>query len=173
MFHSLNGLGSNTFIQDAYNLVWKVAYVLQGKADPKLLETYSIERQPVGSDVITRAKQELRDHGPILEALGMMGPSLEVRKRDYAELSEDTLKGVARRAMLQAGIAGTAHEFLGVSIEMNQRYDSRAVYLADEGPRSSLPADAVLHHEITTYPWSRLPHDWLNKRLPGKQFSPN
>jgi 2-polyprenyl-6-methoxyphenol hydroxylase-like FAD-dependent oxidoreductase len=26
-----NGLGSNTCVQDAYNLAWKVAYVLQGK----------------------------------------------------------------------------------------------------------------------------------------------
>src|SRR2546430_1407295 len=33
-----NGLGSNTSIQDAYNLAWKLAHVLKGKADPSLLE---------------------------------------------------------------------------------------------------------------------------------------
>ncbi len=27
-----NGLGSNTSVQDAYNLAWKLAYVLQGRA---------------------------------------------------------------------------------------------------------------------------------------------
>ena len=36
--------GMNTGIQDAYNLAWKMALVLQDKADEKLLETYNEER---------------------------------------------------------------------------------------------------------------------------------
>lgn len=36
--------GMNTGIQDGYNLAWKLAYVLRGKADEKLLETYNEER---------------------------------------------------------------------------------------------------------------------------------
>lgn len=36
--------GMNTGIQDGYNLAWKLALVLQGKADEKLLETYHEER---------------------------------------------------------------------------------------------------------------------------------
>jgi 2-polyprenyl-6-methoxyphenol hydroxylase-like FAD-dependent oxidoreductase len=38
------GKGMNTGIQDAYNLAWKLAFVLQGKAHPKILETYNAER---------------------------------------------------------------------------------------------------------------------------------
>lgn len=49
-----NGLGSNTCIQDAYNLAWKIAFVHRGLASPELLKTYSQERQPVGKSVITR-----------------------------------------------------------------------------------------------------------------------
>ncbi|SCC44531.1 FAD-dependent oxidoreductase [Bacillus wiedmannii] len=41
------GFGSNTGIQDAHNLAWKLAAVIKGKADPKLLETYHKERYPV------------------------------------------------------------------------------------------------------------------------------
>ncbi|AJI30726.1 FAD-dependent monooxygenase [Bacillus cereus] len=41
------GLGSNTGIQDAHNLAWKLAAVIKGKANPKLLETYHKERYPV------------------------------------------------------------------------------------------------------------------------------
>ncbi|MGE7880399.1 FAD-dependent oxidoreductase [Bacillus sp. NPDC094077] len=41
------GFGSNTGIQDAHNLAWKLAAVLKGKAKPKLLETYHEERYPV------------------------------------------------------------------------------------------------------------------------------
>ena len=36
--------GMNTGIQDGYNLAWKLAYVLQGKASLRLLETYNDER---------------------------------------------------------------------------------------------------------------------------------
>ncbi|MEH7594469.1 FAD-dependent oxidoreductase [Bacillus toyonensis] len=41
------GFGSNTGIQDAHNLAWKLAAVIKGKAKPKLLETYHDERYPV------------------------------------------------------------------------------------------------------------------------------
>ena len=36
--------GMNTGIQDAYNLAWKLAFVLQGVADKNLLNTYNEER---------------------------------------------------------------------------------------------------------------------------------
>ncbi len=39
--------GSNTGIQDAHNLAWKLAAVLRGEAGPGLLDTYEAERQPV------------------------------------------------------------------------------------------------------------------------------
>lgn len=38
------GQGMNTGIGDAYNLAWKLAFVLQGKADDALLDTYNAER---------------------------------------------------------------------------------------------------------------------------------
>ncbi len=167
----LNGLGSNTCIQDAFNLAWKVAYVMKGKAGPSILDSYSAERQPVGHGVITRANQGLRDHAPVWEAFGMLEPSLEKTKKSFTELSEATEAGVARRKRLQDAIQLTSHEFHGLGIEMNQRYESKAVFLCDEKPRPPLPDDPVLEHDITTYPGSRLPHAWLNMRMPGKLFS--
>src|SRR6185369_12030718 len=41
------GFGGNTGIQDAHNLAWKLAYVLNGIAGPELLKTYETERRPV------------------------------------------------------------------------------------------------------------------------------
>ncbi|MBC7929436.1 MAG: FAD-dependent monooxygenase [Rubrivivax sp.] len=38
------GQGMNTGIQDAYNLAWKLALVLRGKAGAQILETYNAER---------------------------------------------------------------------------------------------------------------------------------
>jgi putative polyketide hydroxylase len=42
------GLGANAGIQDAHNLAWKLALVLRGDADERLLDSYETERRPVG-----------------------------------------------------------------------------------------------------------------------------
>lgn len=168
-----NGLGSNTCVQDAFNLAWKVAYVDKGMADPSLLATFSEERQPIGEGVIRRANQGLRDHVPVFEALGVL-PSLpkEERIRQHAELSAPTAAGRERRKKLKETVAYTAHEFGGIGIEMNQRYESSAVYMADEKEaRRPPPADPVLTYQLSTYPGSRLPHAWINTRKPGKPIS--
>ncbi|ARF58619.1 FAD-dependent oxidoreductase [Streptomyces gilvosporeus] len=54
--------GSNTGIQDAHNLVWKLAAVLDGWAGPGLLETYETERRPVASATSSRASARSAEH---------------------------------------------------------------------------------------------------------------
>ncbi|KFE70746.1 FAD-dependent monooxygenase [Hyalangium minutum] len=46
------GQGMNTGIQDAYNLAWKLAFVLQGRAAESLVDTYGAEREPVGRKLL-------------------------------------------------------------------------------------------------------------------------
>ena len=46
--------GMNTGIQDACNLAWKLALVLNGEAGPGLLDSYDAERRPVGEEVVGR-----------------------------------------------------------------------------------------------------------------------
>ncbi|MEV1131298.1 FAD-binding monooxygenase [Agromyces sp. NPDC049794] len=46
------GQGMNVSMQDAFNLGWKLAAVLQGRSTPELLHTYSAERQTVAQDLI-------------------------------------------------------------------------------------------------------------------------
>lgn len=41
------GYGANTGIADTHNLAWKIAAVLEGHAQPSLLETYNTERRPI------------------------------------------------------------------------------------------------------------------------------
>jgi len=166
-----NGLGSNTCIQDAFNLAWKVAFVMDGKAGSSLLETYSTERQPVGVDIITRANQGLRDHALWMSAIGMTEPDLTKRRAILAEFEDKGPVGEARREMFLEGIENTGTEFHGLGIEMNQQYRSPAVYHDDEPAPPSLPADSVRERLISSYPGMRLPHAWLNTRIPGKQFS--
>lgn len=47
------GQGANTGIQDAFNLAWKLALVIRGKASDTLLDTYEEERRPVAQSVLT------------------------------------------------------------------------------------------------------------------------
>ncbi len=46
------GQGMNVSMQDAFNLGWKLAAVLQGQCPPSLLHTYSAERQVVAKQLI-------------------------------------------------------------------------------------------------------------------------
>src|SRR5690554_6252664 len=46
------GQGMNVSMQDAFNLGWKLAAVLEGRSAPELLHTYSAERQSVAQDLI-------------------------------------------------------------------------------------------------------------------------
>jgi 2-polyprenyl-6-methoxyphenol hydroxylase-like FAD-dependent oxidoreductase len=41
------GFGGNAGVQDAHNLAWKLAAVINGEADPDLLDTYEAERLPL------------------------------------------------------------------------------------------------------------------------------
>lgn len=48
----VGGQGMNTGLQDVYNLSWKLALVINGDADEKLLDTYQEERHPVGQELL-------------------------------------------------------------------------------------------------------------------------
>ncbi|CAK5194796.1 unnamed protein product [Aphanomyces euteiches] len=66
----LGGQGMNTGIQDAVNLGWKLALVLQGKAEPSLLTTYGTERRLVGEELIaftTRAQNISSNRTPLVQ----------------------------------------------------------------------------------------------------------
>jgi len=49
------GFGGNTGIHDAHNLAWKLAQVLQGHADARLLDSYASERRPVARFTVEQA----------------------------------------------------------------------------------------------------------------------
>jgi 2-polyprenyl-6-methoxyphenol hydroxylase-like FAD-dependent oxidoreductase len=49
------GFGGNTGVQDAYDLAWKLALVVDGLAPPALLSTYDAERRPVDKFTVEQA----------------------------------------------------------------------------------------------------------------------
>jgi hypothetical protein len=52
--------GMNTGLQDAYNLGWKLAMVVEGKADPALLDSYEAERMPVARQLLNTTDRAFR-----------------------------------------------------------------------------------------------------------------
>ncbi|OPG04955.1 monooxygenase [Streptomyces sp. GKU 895] len=54
--------GSNTGIQDAHNLAWKLAAVLDGWAGEALLDSYDAERRPVAEATSARASARSVEH---------------------------------------------------------------------------------------------------------------
>ena len=67
----IGGQGLNLGLQDAANLGWKLALVVNGQAPDSLLDTYTAERHPVGSRVLrnSRAESALLRTDPQTEAL--------------------------------------------------------------------------------------------------------
>ena len=159
----MNGLGSNTSIQDAYNLAWKLALVLHGKASPALLETYNDERAPIGRQIVKRANQSIADTGAIFEALGLNDTSDVAQMwRNMEARKGGTPGAAAQREKLRQAIAHKSYEFNTHGVEMNQRYRSAAV-VSDGTPEPSFDRDPELYYHPTTWPGARLPHVWLQK----------
>jgi hypothetical protein len=75
------GFGGNTGVQDAHNLAWKLALVLQGAASQNLLSTYDQERRPVSAFTVEQAySRYVTRTAPYLGTAGMqpVAPDLEV-----------------------------------------------------------------------------------------------
>ncbi|WP_030038884.1 FAD-dependent monooxygenase, partial [Streptomyces resistomycificus] len=156
-----NGLGSNTSIQDSYNLAWKVALVLRGQAGAALLDTYSAERAPVGEQVVTRANRSTGEFVPLFKALGLGdGLACEDAVAGVRRGRLPTAEGARRRRELADAMQLKHYEFSAHGVEMNQRYLSSAV-LADGEGEEEWRRDRDLYAQPSTRPGAKLPHAWL------------
>ena len=123
-----NGLGSNTSIQDAFNLAWKLAFVLKGAAGPVLLDSYQAERAPVAKQIVTRANKSIEEFGPIFKALGLLDSIDPVKMQSNMDARcDNTPAAEAQRAKIRETIAAKVYEFDAHGVEMNQRYISNAI----------------------------------------------
>jgi 2,4-dichlorophenol 6-monooxygenase len=157
-----NGLGSNTSIQDGFNLAWKLAHVVRGKAGPKLLDSYSQERAPVARQIVTRANKSIEEFGPIFKALGLLDSIDPVKMQSNMDARcDDTPAAEAQRAKIRETIASKVYEFDAHGVEMNQRYKSNAI-VTDGQKEPVFEKDAELHHQPTSWPGARLPHVWVH-----------
>jgi 2,4-dichlorophenol 6-monooxygenase len=155
-----NGLGSNTSVQDSYNLAWKLALVLSGKAGESLLDSYNYERQPVGRQVTDRAMKSHQEIEPWSQAAGLRpGMSEQDAKDNIEQLFGASDVGEKRREALLAGIELMNYQFNAHGVELGQRYRGAAIACSEPFPEYQ--RDGELYFQPDTVPGSHIPHVWL------------
>lgn len=155
-----SGLGSNTCMQDGFNLAWKLAYVVQGFAKPNLLESYTAERAPVGKQIVTRANQSRKDYAHLKECFNF-GNGVDTIEKLLSRMRDPSPAGVEVRLSLQKALEIKNHEFNAQGVELNQRYESSAVLSDPRDGDECWSLDKELHLQATTRPGAKLPHAWL------------
>jgi 2-polyprenyl-6-methoxyphenol hydroxylase-like FAD-dependent oxidoreductase len=82
------GQGLNVGVQDAVNLGWKLAAVINGHAPDALLDTYHAERHPVGQRLVENTRAQV--------ALGRLDPQSTALRALFSRLM-DTVEPVTRQ----------------------------------------------------------------------------
>jgi 2,4-dichlorophenol 6-monooxygenase len=164
-----SGLGLNTCVQDSFNLAWKLAYVVKGHAGSELLETYSVERAPVGKQIVARANQSRVDYGPMKAVFRVDGAENPVAA-GIARFKDPGPEGEQARLAAQAALELKNHEFNAQGVEMNQRYASTAIIPEPGAGEEVWERDRELYLQATTRPGAKIPHAWLIDRK-GRRVS--
>ncbi|MFE1546323.1 FAD-dependent oxidoreductase [Streptomyces sp. NPDC058718] len=141
--------GSNTGIQDAHNLAWKLAAVLGGWAGPGLLASYGAERRPVAETTSARAAARSVEHshpgyapgpgsgGPKGKKGGILNEVLGYRYPQGAVLGADRTMPVVSDGLRLTGEPGSRapHMWLnraGTRVSTLDLYERSLVLLSSE-----------------------------------------
>lgn len=144
LFTPTGGLGYNTAVEDAVNLGWKLAAVINGQAQPQLLGSYELERKPLAIRNTSYARQfadsiGLFDADPALEAATTEGAHARSVAADY-------LNGHVRR------------EFNIPGVTFGGRYNQSPIIVSDG---THAPEDAANTYTPSACPGGRPPHAWM------------
>lgn len=156
------GLGLNSGIQDAHNICWKLALILQGLATDKLLRSYEIERRPVVERNAKHSILVMENFMILLGSLGVMdGAPPEYNQAQINALFADGADGDARRQRVDKVFELAASETGLQDLDIGYLYQGGAI-IDDRSP--PVPRDpAAIRYTPSTRPGSRLPHVWLRK----------
>jgi 2-polyprenyl-6-methoxyphenol hydroxylase-like FAD-dependent oxidoreductase len=130
----MGGPGLNLGLQDAVNLGWKLAAVLNGRVEPALLATYEAERRPAAERVImhSRAQLALVRPGPEVTALRQLFAEL-VTDPDIVRRLSDLISGAENRYFTGADPHPLAGRWVPDFSVANARGTRRVAELARDG----------------------------------------
>jgi len=138
------GFGMNTGIQDVVDLSWKLAAVIEGSGGEGLLDSYSSERQPIGTRNVTEASGNLRR---------MLSVS------PHPDILDDTAQGAATREKVGREFSETMRrEWFTLGAHLGYRYENSPVCWPDG---TAAPPDDPRAYVPTARPGHRAPHAFL------------
>ena|SRR5262245_7691840 len=146
--------GMNTGLQDAYNLAWKLALVVKGRADARLLDSYEDERVPIARRLLNTTDRAFMLIVSDSWLAGLFRTRILARIAAFA-MSIERIQRVAFRIVSQTGI----------------RYRSSALSKTLEGFPDRAPRAG------DRFPWLRLklrtdgPIEDMFQRLDDRSFS--
>lgn len=142
--HPASGLGLNTGLGDAVDLAWKLEATLACWGLSGLLDSYEIERHPVGVRNVGHAS---------------MTYDTDRTRKPHPEIALATADGAAaRRAMGDAIMRTQTAKYLTDGIALGYRYEPSPICWGEESPAPPL---TVSEYHPTAYAGSRAPHAWL------------
>ncbi|WP_437591988.1 FAD-dependent monooxygenase [Sorangium sp. So ce1000] len=192
-FPPTGGLGMNSGIGDAHNLAWKLAMVIEGRAPPRLLDTYEAERRPVVEANCDESRLNFERMSEVAEAFGievedaqwvnekLASPTMRAlpaplrawTERQVQQFGENILSRYHRdpsvRERVLAAIAQQRSHFDRIGLDLGYTYEEGA--LLGDGSKAPEPEDRVSSYIPSTRPGARFPHFWLdgNRRQRGSR----
>lgn len=140
--------GMNTGLQDAFNLAWKLALVIKGQAEPKILDSYQEERLPIIKNVLRFTE--------LLGFFGLSTSSLLFHFRNFI------FKNVANKVKFMQ------KKMVGMITQVALRYKNSSLIDQDTKGHSSGPQpgerlpDVMLPNNTRLYDYLRdLQHHYL------------
>jgi hypothetical protein len=132
----------NTGMDDAANLSWKLAALVQGWGGASLLQSYEAERKPIAHRNTTAARE-------LNKQLASMP--------DVTIVDEDSPAGEATRREVSAHLAGMTEEYASLGVQLGARYDGSPIIAEDGTP----PSDDWVIYTPSSVPGGRTPHVWM------------
>ncbi len=144
LFTPTGGFGMNTGVDDAANLAWKLAAVLQGWGGSNLLASYEAERKPIAVRNTGAARQLSKNIGDIVVP---------------AEIEDASAAGEAARRELGALLSTYGEQYGSTGVQLGARYDASPIIAMDGTP----PGDSFVSYTPSSVPGGRAPHAWLDE----------
>jgi 2-polyprenyl-6-methoxyphenol hydroxylase-like FAD-dependent oxidoreductase len=158
LFTPTGGMGYNTSVDDAVNLGWKLAAVVQGWAGDDLLDTYEAERKPIAQRNTSFARAMADSIGGIKVA-----PQLDLESADAASVRQQLGTALAKHVHSEFNIPG---------LQLGLRYEGSPIVVGDATPPV---ADQPNTYIPSARPGARAPHIWLEGKsifdLFGRDFT--
>lgn len=188
-FPPTGGFGTNTGVQDAHNLAWKLRAVLEGTATETLLDTYESERKPVAALNSSQSEHNFYQMDSINRLVGLSmrnakGMAGVAQSRWFgrlpASVQRKLVTGLMRMAFKRVGIldrenpvaervrrrmtgaiAEQTDHFFARGQEMGFHY-AAGVVVPEASVKPEL-GNGVRDYRPTTWPGCRIPHAWLER----------